>query len=137
VAFNCARIDSDLIERELFGHEKGGFTRASARKLRRFDSANEGTLFLDEISVLTRQSQATLSRILQEREFKRIGMAGAIKVDIRLVAATNCDLLREVEEGRFRRGLYDLLRGYLIELLRWRQFIQLVDFTTIAAPLRQ
>jgi len=114
VAVNCARIDSDLIEREFFGREKGAFASASARKLGRFDSANGGTLFLDEISVLTRQSQATLSRILEEREFKRVGVAEAIKVDVRLVAATNCDLLREIEEGRFRRGLYDLLHGYLI-----------------------
>jgi DNA-binding NtrC family response regulator len=114
VAVNCARIDSDLIEREFFGREKGAFASASARKLGRFDSANGGTLFLDEISVLTRQSQATLSRILEEREFKRVGVAEAIKVDVRLVAATNCDLLREVDEGRFRRDLYDLLRGYLI-----------------------
>jgi len=114
VAVNCARIDSDLIERELSGREKGAFARASARKLGRFDSANGGTLFLDEISVLIRQSQATLSRILEEREFKRVGVAEAIKVDVRLVAATNCDLLREIEVGRFRRGLYDLLHGYLI-----------------------
>jgi DNA-binding NtrC family response regulator len=113
-AVNCARIDSDLIERDLFGYEKGAFARASARKLGRFHRANGGTLFLDEISVLTRQSQATLSRILQEREFKRVGVAEAITVGVRLVTATNCDLLREVEEGRFRRGLYDLLHGYLI-----------------------
>ena len=113
-AVNCALINSDLIERELFGHEKGAFTEASARKLDRFERANGGTLFLDEISVLTRQSQATLSRVLQEREFKRVGVAEAIKVDVRLVAATNCDLLREIDEGRFRRDLYDLLRGYLI-----------------------
>ena len=113
-AVNCALINSDLIERELFGHEKGDFTEAPARKLDRFERASGGTLFLDEISVLNRQSQATLSRFLEEREFKRVEVAEAIKVDVRLVAATNCDLLREVSEGRFRRDLYDLLRGYLI-----------------------
>jgi DNA-binding NtrC family response regulator len=99
---------------QLFGHKKGDFTEAPARKLDRFERASGGTLFLDEISVLNRQSQATLSRFLEEREFKRVGVAEAIKVDVRLVAATNCDLLREVEEGRFRRDLYDLLCGYLI-----------------------
>src|SRR5262249_38913737 len=101
VAVNCARIDSDLIERELFGYEKGAFARVSARKLGRFDRANGGTLFLDEISVLTRQGQATLSRVMKEREFKRVGVAEAIKIDVRLVAPTNCNLLREVEEGCF------------------------------------
>ncbi len=114
MAVNCALINSDLIERELFGHEKDAFTEAPARKLDRFERANGGTLFLDEVSVLTRQSQATLSRVLKEREFKRLGVAEAIKVGVRLVAATNGDLLREVEEGRFRRDLYDRLRGRLI-----------------------
>jgi len=113
-AVNCALINSDLIKRELFGHEKGDFTEAHVRTLDRFVRASGGTLFLDEISVLNRQSQATLSRVLQERELKRVGVAEAIKVDVRLVAATNCDLLREVEEGRFRRDLYELLCGYLI-----------------------
>jgi DNA-binding NtrC family response regulator len=114
VTFNCVGIDPGFLERKLFGYEKGAFTMASARRLGQFEKAKGGTLFLDEIGELTRQSQAILSRVLQEGEFMRVGGTEAIKVDTRLVVATNRNLLREVEEGRFQRGLYDLLRGYLI-----------------------
>jgi formate hydrogenlyase transcriptional activator len=103
-----------LIESELFGHEKGAFTGAFARKLGRFERASGGTLFLDEIGDLPLPSQAILLRVLQEREFERVGGTQAIKIDIRLIAATNHDLRREVEEGRFRRDLYDRLCGYPI-----------------------
>jgi transcriptional regulator with PAS, ATPase and Fis domain len=115
VAVNCAAINPNLIESELFGHEKGAFTGALARKLGRFERANGGTLFLDEIGDLPTPSQAMLLRVLQEREFERVGGTQAIKIDIRLIAATNHDLLREIEEGSFRRDLYDRLCGYPIQ----------------------
>jgi len=114
VDVNCAAINLNLIESELFGHEKGAFTGAFARKLGRFERANGGTLFLDEIGDLPLPSQAILLRILQERKLERVGGTEAIKIDIRLIAATNHDLRREVDEGRFRRDLYDRLCGYPI-----------------------
>ena len=114
VDVNCAAFNPNLIESEIFGHEKGAFTGALARKPGRFERANGGTLFLDEIGDLPHQSQAMLLRVLQERKLERVGGTEAIKVDIRLIAATNHDLHREVEEGRFRRDLYDRLCGYPI-----------------------
>jgi DNA-binding NtrC family response regulator len=114
VAVNCAAINPNLIESELFGHEKGAFTGAIARKLGRFERANGGTLFLDEIGDLPAPSQALLLRVLQEREFERVGGTQAIKIDIRLIAATNHDLSLEVDDGIFRRDLYDRLCGYHI-----------------------
>ncbi len=114
VAVNYVAINPNLIESELFGHEKGAFTGAIARKQGRFEWANCGTLFLDEIGDLPVPSQAMLLRVLQEREFERVGGTQAIKIDIRLIAATDHDLLREVDEGSFRRGLYDRLCGYPI-----------------------
>ena len=114
VAVNCAAINPNLIESELFGHEKGAFTGAFARKPGRFEKADGGTLFLDEIGDLPPQCQATLLRVLQEREFERVGGTQAIKIDIRIVAATNRDLRREIDEGRFRRDLYDRLCEYPI-----------------------
>jgi transcriptional regulator with GAF, ATPase, and Fis domain len=114
VDVNCAAINPNLIESELFGHEKGAFTGALARKPGRFERANGGTLFLDEIGDLPQQSQAMLLRVLQERRFERVGGTEAIKIDIRLIAATNHNLRREADDGRFRRDLYDRLCGYPI-----------------------
>ena len=115
VALNCAALNSNLIESELFGHEKGAFTGANTRKIGRFEQANGGTLFLDEIGELPLENQPKLLRVLQERELERVGGRESIKIDIRLIAATNRNLRRDIDEGRFRRDLYDRLRGYPIQ----------------------
>jgi transcriptional regulator with GAF, ATPase, and Fis domain len=114
VAVNCAAINYNLIESELFGYEEEAFTVASARKSGLFERADGGTLFLDEIGDLSQQSQAILLRALQEGEIERAGGAQAIKIDVRIIAATNHDLRREVAEGRFRHDLYYRLCGYPI-----------------------
>ena len=106
VAVEIAAINPNLLESELFGHEKGAFTGADARRAGRFEAANGGTLFLDEISEMTLDLQVKLLRVLQEREFQRIGSNETIKTDIRIVAATNRDLAAYVRDGRFREDLY-------------------------------
>jgi Nif-specific regulatory protein len=106
VALNCAAITETLLESEMFGHEKGAFTGAVAQKKGKIELADGGTLFLDEIGELSPNLQAKLLRVLQEREFERVGGAQPIKVDIRLLAATNQDLERAMKEGRFRPDLY-------------------------------
>ncbi|MDH3975253.1 MAG: sigma-54 dependent transcriptional regulator [Deltaproteobacteria bacterium] len=106
VDVNCAAIPEELIESELFGHEKGAFTGAVSSKRGKFDLANGGTLFLDEIADMSLKTQAKILRILQEQRFERVGGSKSIKVDVRVVAATNKDLLQEIKEGSFREDLY-------------------------------
>jgi formate hydrogenlyase transcriptional activator len=116
VTVNCAALPATLVESELFGHEKGAFTGALQRTIGRFEVAHGGTLFLDEIGELPPEVQAKLLRVLQTGEFERLGSAKTIKVDVRLVAATNRDLEREVREGRFRADLFYRLSVFPISL---------------------
>lgn len=106
VAVSCAALPETLIESELFGHEKGSFTSATYARKGRFELADKGTLFLDEVGDLSQAVQVKLLRVLQERAFERVGGSKTLGVDIRLIAASNCDLEKEVESGRFRRDLY-------------------------------
>ena len=106
IEVNCAAIPEDLIESELFGHEKGAFTGATAKKRGKFDLANEGTIFLDEVADMSLKAQAKVLRILQEKKFERVGGNRLIPTDVRVLAATNKDLEKEMEEGHFRQDLY-------------------------------
>jgi DNA-binding NtrC family response regulator len=106
IAVSCAALPESLIESELFGHEKGAFTGATQTRKGRFELADRGTLFLDEISELSPAVQVKLLRVLQERSFERVGGTKTLEVDIRLIAACNCDLEKQVESGRFRRDLF-------------------------------
>lgn len=106
IPLNCAAIPKDILESEIFGHEKGAFTGAINTRIGRFELANMGTLFLDEIGEIAPSIQAKLLRVLQEREFERVGGIKTIKVDVRIIAATNKDLEKAVKEGSFREDLY-------------------------------
>lgn len=123
LAINCGAIPSDILESELFGHEKGSFTGAVARKIGKFELAHKGTLFLDEISELYPELQVKLLRVLEERQVMRVGGSELIDVDFRLIAATNRDLEKAVEEDRFREDLYYRLKVVTLQLppLRERQ----------------
>lgn len=116
VAVNIAAIPSELIESELFGHEKGSFTGASARRIGKFEEANGGTLFLDEIGEMELSLQAKLLRVLQEKEITRIGNNTPVKIDCRIIVATHRNLKEEVKNGKFREDLYFRLYGLMIEL---------------------
>jgi two-component system, NtrC family, response regulator HydG len=116
VIVNCAALPLSLIESELFGHEKGSFTGANTQRIGKFEQANNGTIFLDEIGELPLDSQVKLLRVLQEREIERLGGNKTIKVNVRIVAATNRSLEKEVAEGRFRLDLYYRLNVFPIEL---------------------
>jgi formate hydrogenlyase transcriptional activator len=122
VRVNCASLPAELIASELFGHEKGAFTGALQQRIGRFELANGGTIFLDEIAELSPEIQVSLLRVLQEKEFERVGGNRTIKTDVRVIAATNKDLWREVTEGRFRMDLFYRLNVFplLVPPLRER-----------------
>ncbi|MXN90544.1 response regulator [Flavobacterium sp. Sd200] len=116
VIVNCAALPESLIESELFGHERGAFTGANSQRTGKFEQAHNGTIFLDEIGELPLDSQVKLLRVLQEKEIERIGANNTIKVNVRVIAATNRSLEKEVAEGRFRLDLYYRLNVFPIEL---------------------
>ncbi|RZJ23741.1 MAG: AAA family ATPase [Acinetobacter sp.] len=121
VKVNCAALPVNLIESELFGHERGSFTGASERRIGKFELANNGTLFLDEIGEMPLDLQVKLLRALQEREIERIGGKGTIKVNVRVIAATNRDLEKEMEDGKFRSDLFYRLNIFPINLPALRE----------------
>ncbi len=121
IKLNCAAIPLDLLESELFGHEKGAFTGAIAQKIGRFEMADKGTLFLDEVGDIPSALQPKLLRILQEQEFERLGSGRTHKVDVRLVAATNRNLVKMIARGQFRSDLYYRLNVFPILLPALRE----------------
>jgi transcriptional regulator with GAF, ATPase, and Fis domain len=116
VVIDCAVLPENLVESEIFGHEKGAFTGAIQKKLGKFEFAQSGTVFLDEIGNLTPQTQVKLLRVLQEREIERLGGKKPIKVDVRLIAATNADLEEAISHGQFRADLYYRINVFSISL---------------------
>ncbi len=135
VTLNCGALPSDLVESELFGHEKGAFTGAANRRLGRFELADGGTLFLDEVGELAAPAQAKLLRVLQEREFERVGGATTVRVDVRVVAATHRALEECVECGTFRQDLYYRLAVFPLELPPLRERRE--DIATLAEHFAQ
>ncbi len=132
VKVNCAAIPAQIVESELFGHEKGAFTGAIQTRIGKFELANNGTIFLDEIGEMPLELQTKLLRVIQEREVERLGSNATIKLDIRIIAATNRNLLEEVGKGKFREDLYYRLNGYPIKVpplrLRADDILLLADF---------
>ena len=106
VQVNCAAIPDELIESELFGHEKGSFTGATDKQVGKFELADRGTIFLDEVGDMSLKTQAKVLRVLQEGEVERLGSSRTLKVDVRVIAATNKDLEQEIEKGQFREDLF-------------------------------
>ncbi len=121
VAVNCSALPETLLESELFGHEKGSFTGASGRRIGKFEQANGGTIFLDEIGLMTPATQSKVLRILQEREFERVGSNELIKVDVRVISATNKNLEEEMKNGNFREDLYYRISVFPIKLPALRE----------------
>ncbi|HVS16522.1 MAG TPA: sigma-54 dependent transcriptional regulator [Thermoanaerobaculia bacterium] len=130
LAINCGAIPNEILESELFGHEKGAFTGAVGRKIGKFEMAHNGTLFLDEISELYPELQVKLLRVLEERQVMRVGGGELIDVDFRLIAATNRDLEREVVEGRFREDLYYRLKVVTLRIPPLRE--RIADLSLLA-----
>jgi two-component system nitrogen regulation response regulator GlnG len=116
LAINCGAIPENLLESELFGHEKGAFTGADRRRIGKFEQCHGGTIFLDEIGELTPLAQVKLLRLLQDQQFERVGGDEVIRTDVRILAATNADLERAAEDGRFRKDLYFRLNGFTLRL---------------------
>lgn len=121
VAVNCTALPESLLESELFGHEKGSFTGAVGRRIGKFEQANNGTIFLDEVGLMSQATQAKLLRVLQEREFERVGGAELIKVDVRVISATNRDLEEVMKKGEFREDLFYRLSVFPIKLPALRE----------------
>jgi DNA-binding NtrC family response regulator len=121
VSVHCGAIPANLLEDELFGHVKGAFTGAHQHRVGRFEQANHGTLFLDEIGTMPLDLQVKLLRVLQEREFQKVGGTTTVKVDVRIIAATNTDLMAKVRKGEFREDLYYRLNVIPIQILPLRQ----------------
>ena len=130
VKVNCAALQENLLESELFGHEKGAFTGADKQRIGRFEQADGGTLFLDEIGDMSANTQGKILRVLQEHEFERLGGTRTLKVDVRLIAATNRDLSTMVESGTFREDLYYRLNVVMIEMPPLRERKE--DIATLA-----
>src|SRR6185295_16015672 len=132
IKVNCAALPAELVASELFGHEKGAFTGALQQRIGRFEAANGGTIFLDEIAELSPEIQVSLLRVLQEKEFERVGGNRTIKTDVRVIAATNKDLCREVNEGRFRMDLFYRLNVFPVHVPALRERVNdipiLVDY---------
>jgi formate hydrogenlyase transcriptional activator len=132
IRVNCAAIPHSLIASELFGHEKGAFTGALQRRLGRFEAANHGTIFLDEIGELPTETQIALLRVIQEREFERLGSSQPISVDVRIIAATNRDLKAAVMAGTFRQDMFYRLNVFPIQMPSLRERVDdiplLVDY---------
>jgi len=116
IEVNCAAIPSELIESELFGHEKGSFTSAIKQRIGKFEQGNGGTLFLDEIGDMSLSAQAKVLRVLQENKLTRVGGEKEINVDVRILAATNKDIKKEIENGNFREDLYHRLSVIIIHI---------------------
>ena len=121
IKLNCAAIPAELLESELFGHERGAFTGAVARKIGRLELADKGTLFLDELAEFPLDVQPKLLRVLEDQEFERLGSTRTIRVNMRLVTATNRDLLKRVNEGQFRSDLYYRLNVFPIRMPALRE----------------
>jgi two-component system NtrC family response regulator len=116
VPIACSALSESLLESELFGHEKGSFTGAVGQKIGKFEAANQGSVFLDEIGEISLSTQVKLLRVLQEREFERVGGTERVKVDIRVIAATNRDLKQAIKEGKFREDLFYRLNVIVVEM---------------------